>query len=175
LYRQHLTNVYRALNVPVPEELSRPILMTRTEDLHQAPLNPIQPIIDGEVTSYFEWMGAGHYRSDARPGAMHGSRNIARDLFYGADDSNLYVRLDFDGAPEFGSIELRTKTGKLALLSDPGIERAHKRIFEARVPFELLKVSKDEPLSFQVALMDSSGALEPIPPDAWIDLTLANA
>jgi len=175
LYRQHLTNVYRALNVAAPDELSRPILMTQAEYSHQPPMNPIRATIDGEVTSYFEWMGAGHYRSDARPGAMHGSRNTPRDLFYGTDGSSLYLRLDFDGAPEFGGIELRTRAGKFALLTDPGIERAQKRIFEARVPFELLKVSKDEPLSFQVALMDGSGSLEPIPHDGWIDLTLPNA
>ncbi|HMD48217.1 MAG TPA: glycoside hydrolase family 57 protein [Bryobacteraceae bacterium] len=175
LYRQHLANVYRALSVAPPEELSRPILMTKAAYFHQPPMNSIHATIDGEVTSYFEWMGAGRYRSDSRPGAMHGSRNTARELFYGADGVNLYLRLDFDGAPEFTGVELRTKARTIALSSDPRVERAQRRVFEARVPFELLEVSGNEPLSFQIALLDSGVAYEQIPPDSWIELTSSSA
>jgi len=171
LYRQHLANVYEALNVVAPEELSRPILMTQAAYSHQPPMNPIQATIDGEVTSYFEWMGAGRYRSDSRSGSMHGPRNTARELFYGADGSNLYLRLDFDGAPEFTSIELRTAAAAIPLASGRGVEQAQRRVFEARVPFELLNISKNEPLSFRVALMADDVALEQIPPDGWIELT----
>jgi Glycosyl hydrolase family 57 len=173
LYRQHLANVYRALNVAPPEELSRPILMTQAAYSHQPPTNRIHATIDGEVTSYFEWMGAGRYRGDARSGAMHGPRNTARELFYGADGSNLFVRLDFDGAPEFTVVELRTKQGVIALSSDPGVEHAQRRVFEARVPFELLKLSGEERLSFQIALLNEGVALEQIPRDGWIELTPA--
>ena len=59
LYRSHLANVYRFLNLAPPEELSRPILHIATPDVRMAPTGAIHPTIDGEVTSYFEWMGAG--------------------------------------------------------------------------------------------------------------------
>ena len=172
LYRQHLANAYRALNVTPPEELSRPILMTQVAYSHQPPLNTIRATIDGEVTSYFEWMGAGRYRSDARSGSMHGPRNTVRELFYGADDSNLYLRLDFEGAPDFTGVELRTKTSKIELSSDSGVERAQRRIFEARVPFELLKFS--DRLSFQIVMLNNGAALEQIPPDGWIEFANSN-
>ena len=120
-------------------------------------------------------MGAGRYRGDARSGAMHGSRNTARELFYGADASNLYLRLDFDGAPEFTGVELRTKAGAIGLSNHPGVEHSQRRVFEARVPFELLKISGDEPLSFQIALLNNGVALEQIPQDGWIELTRADS
>jgi len=165
LYRQHLTNVYRALNLPAPDELSHPILTTHATDLHEPPNNPIHPVIDGEVTSYFEWMGAGHYQVDARSGAMHGQRSGLRELFYGADEENLYLRLDLDGAPET-RIELRTtQGGSIPLLGNPQVESAHRKILELRVPFQLLGLSKDQPLRFQLTVGGDT-----IPADGWIEL-----
>ncbi len=60
LFRSHLANVYRFLNLTPPEELSRPILRSAVPAAgdRRRP-GPITPVIDGEVTSYFEWMGAG--------------------------------------------------------------------------------------------------------------------
>jgi alpha-amylase/alpha-mannosidase (GH57 family) len=168
LYRQHLTNVYRALNLPPPDELSRPILTTHSTDLHEPPSNPIHPVIDGEVTSYFEWMGAGHYHIDARSGAMHGQRTAVRDLYYGADDQNLYLRLDLDGAPEM-NVELRTAQGSLPLLGNPQVEVAHRKILELRVPLRLLEVTKDQPLRFQLTV-----GSENIPAEEWIELSPAS-
>ncbi len=95
LYRDHLKNVYRALGLDPPAELSRPILKGSGEgEHHEAPTNLIHATIDGEVTSHFEWLGAGRYRPDPRSGAMHGGSAGAQELFYGWDDTNLYVRLD---------------------------------------------------------------------------------
>jgi alpha-amylase/alpha-mannosidase (GH57 family) len=96
LYRDHLTNVYRALGLKAPEALSRPILRTQPGEFHEAPANPIHATIDGEVTSYFEWMGAGRYRPDPRSGAMHGGESPLREMFYGSDGTSLFVRLDMN-------------------------------------------------------------------------------
>ena len=79
LYRQHLGNVYHALGLAPPEELSRPILKYDVPNLNQPPTHPIHPVIDGEVTSYFEWMGAGRYQPDNRSGAMHSGEPRIRD------------------------------------------------------------------------------------------------
>ena len=57
-------------------------------------MNPIHAVMDGEVTSHFEWLGAGRYRPDPRSGAMHGGSAGATEMFYGIYDANLYVRLD---------------------------------------------------------------------------------
>ena len=60
LFRRHVRNVYRALDHPIPEEL---FLTNITTQPPVVPVEPatgfIEPTIDGEVTSYFEWIGAG--------------------------------------------------------------------------------------------------------------------
>ena len=169
LYRQHLGNVYRALNLAPPDELSEPILMTEAREPHQPPSNPIHPVIDGEVTSYFEWMGAGHYPVDARSGAMHGGRSGVRDLYYGADNDNLYLRIDPGSAIET-KIELRTSQATIPLLRNPELEVARGRILEMRVPLRLLGISKDATVRFQLTVGN-----ETIPADAWIEFSLLAA
>jgi len=149
----------------------RPILTMQPGYFHEPPANAIQAVIDGEVTSYFEWMGAGHYRSDARSGAMHGARNAVGELYYGADETNFYLRLDFEGLAEFNQIELRTKDKRVPLLNNPAVESAQRKILEARVPFELLGRPKDQPLSFQLTLLEDNVPLETVPPEGWIEVT----
>jgi alpha-amylase/alpha-mannosidase (GH57 family) len=95
LFRDHLANFYRLVGKTPPDELSRPILETRVIEYYEPPMGSIAPVIDGEVTSYFEWMGAGHYRPDERQGAMHGRKIHVREVRYGSDGESLFVRLDF--------------------------------------------------------------------------------
>jgi len=123
LYRDHLTNVYRALGLKAPEALSRPILRTQPGEFHEAPSNPVHATIDGEVTSYFEWMGAGRYRPDPRSGSMHGGESPVREMFYGSDGTNLFVRLDTDVDAKFaiefeeGPSETKVARGRIVEMS----------------------------------------------------------
>ena len=140
LYRQHLANVYRALGLMPPEELSRPILKTGIPNLNQPATHPIHPVIDGEVTSYFEWKGAGRYQPDNRSGAMHSAEPRIRDVYYGADNENLYVRLDFDDGFEFHAVELRAGEKSVPILNNPAVQFAKNRIVEIRVPLGEIRV-----------------------------------
>ncbi|HTB14468.1 MAG TPA: hypothetical protein VK752_23015 [Bryobacteraceae bacterium] len=126
LYRSHLKNVYRALGQTPPIELSRPILKGLGEgEHHEAPANFIHAVLDGEVTSHFEWLGAGRYRPDLRSGAMHGGSVAAQELFYGWDETSLYIRLDGTEGDEF---EVEDEKGVLAA------QVAKGRIVEIKVP-----------------------------------------
>ena len=95
LFREHLANFYRLIGKTPPDELSRPILESRVIEYHEPPTGSITPVIDGEVTSYFEWMGAGHYRPDERQGSMHGRKINLQEVQYGSDGESLFVRVDF--------------------------------------------------------------------------------
>ncbi len=150
LYRQHLANVYHALGIAVPEELSRPILKSGIPNLNQPPTHPIHPVIDGEVTSYFEWMGAGRYQPDNRSGAMHSDEPKIRDIYYGADGDNLYLRLDADQGFQFHSLEVRTEDQTVSLLDNPTIQFAKKRITEVRVPFGVFRSPAEQ--NFQLGI-----------------------
>jgi hypothetical protein len=83
------------LGLVPPAALSRSILrLEQTGEIHETPQNPIHVTLDGEITSYFEWMGAGRYRPDSRSGAMHGGAPPVWEMLYGCDGESVALRLD---------------------------------------------------------------------------------
>lgn len=98
LFRRHVRNVYRALEQPIPEELFVTNITTQPPEVTiHPPSGFISPVIDGEVTSYFEWLGAGCVEASSTAGAMH--QVAARDagltlVEFGFDLENLFVRVD---------------------------------------------------------------------------------
>jgi len=165
LYRQHLANVYHALGLAPPEELSRTILQHGVPNLNQPCSHPVHPVIDGEITSYFEWAGAGRFQPDNRSGSMHSDEPRIRDIYYGSDSDTLYLRLDFDGGFRFSSLELRTEQKTVSLLDNPAVQSAKKQILEIGVPLALLTASSESPLLFQLSIGNQT-----VPPEGWFDI-----
>jgi alpha-amylase/alpha-mannosidase (GH57 family) len=100
LFRRHLRNVYRALDKPVPEELFLTNITTQPpRTVTQAPSGFVRATLDGEVTSYFEWLGAGSLEGRSTAGAMHqvseGGQALTSLVMYGFDPERLFVRVDF--------------------------------------------------------------------------------
>jgi hypothetical protein len=98
LFRRHVRNVYRALELPVPEELFVTNITTQPPDavIHR-PSGFIQPVIDGEVTNYFEWIGAGCVDAGTTAGSMHqvSEQRAGISLVeFGFDLEHLYIRVD---------------------------------------------------------------------------------
>ena len=98
LFRRHVRNVYRALDAPIPEELFVTNITTQPPSVEiRRPTGFIQPDIDGEVTSYFEWVGAGSFEATRSAGAMHqvgesSSRIVSVE--FGFDLEHLFIRVD---------------------------------------------------------------------------------
>ena len=113
IYREHLANVYKALGIAPPPQLSIPILKTEiVQAAHTAPTGRVDANVNGVIDSYFEWMGAGVYRVDARQGSMHGKRELVREVRYGANSEKIFVRVDFTDEPLEGvEIRLASKQG----------------------------------------------------------------
>jgi hypothetical protein len=198
LYREHLANVYRALGLTPPEELSRPILTLRASEFHAPPSGPIRPRIDGEVSSYFEWLGAGFYKVDERSGAMHGQRLLLHELHYGSDGANFYLRLDFESGTgrnlvnveariaiqpaAQGSaahlVHVRLEEGAAAVvqsdLSAGEPEVALGKIFEMRVPLDGVGVKFGQSLRFQLSLWQGGLPLDALPQQGWLELSTAD-
>jgi len=198
LYRSHLANVYRFLNLNPPEELSRPILRVSTAEVRMEATGPIRPTIDGESTSYFEWIGAGLYRVDQRSGSMHGKKFLVKQVQFGSDGLNFYLRLDFhsgvessltgmearvtmqslDGAqPSY--IALRLSAGVLEAnelkLASPGkephpVECAFGRIFEARFSLAAIGIARGGGLRFQLSLWQDGLPVDAVPQQGWLEM-----
>ncbi len=174
LYRDHLTNAYQALGARVPDELSRPILKTVRHDFHEPPVSPIQARIDGEVSSYYEWMGAGHYSVDVRSGSMHGHIPPVHELLYGTDGRRLYLRLDLLSDIEFTQINLGTDRMCVPLLDNPDTEVARDKILEIGIPLSVLGVQRGDLVRFQVTLLNKGLPLAVIPQQGWIEFSTAD-
>jgi alpha-amylase/alpha-mannosidase (GH57 family) len=98
LFRRHVQNVYRALDQPIPDDLFVTNITTRPPEVAiQAPTGFIEPVLDGEITSYFEWVGAGCVDVTGADGAMH---KVAEEppgvtaIEFGFDMQRLYLRID---------------------------------------------------------------------------------
>ena len=94
LYRKHLSNIYRLLGGSPPDDLAVPIKRPRSTGVNVAPSARIEPRVDGRVTSYFEWLGAGVYQPDYHSGSMHGAVPLVEALYYGYSKSAVYLRVD---------------------------------------------------------------------------------
>jgi alpha-amylase/alpha-mannosidase (GH57 family) len=198
LYRSHLANVYRFLNLAPPEELSRPILRITLPEVHVAPSGPVTPVIDGQVTSYFEWIGAGIYRVDERSGSMHGKTFLVKEVYFGSDGANFYLRVDFhsgcerelshmearltaqslDGA-HTSSVEIGFANGvaratrmKLAAAAPGGqpVECAFARVLEARISLASMGVAPGRGLRFQFSLWQSGLPMDAVPQQGWLEM-----
>ena len=97
LFRRHVQNVYRALELPIPEELLVSNITTAAPDVViEPPTGFIAPVIDGEATSYFEWVGAGSVDVTRTAGAMHqvSERESGIQVIeFGVDAAHLFIRV----------------------------------------------------------------------------------
>jgi len=94
LYRKHLMNVYSFLGERVPDWLYIAICGHEKPRPKRQPTDFINPILDGKVTDYFEWQGAGQYDVSETVGPMHRRASILRSFYYGFDLNNLHLRID---------------------------------------------------------------------------------
>ncbi len=102
LFRRHLRNTYRALKKTIPEELFVTNISTSQLQIDSgSPLGFVHPTIDGEDSSYFEWIGAALLDDRGAAGTMSQSALPAHTLLairFGFDRARLYVRADVSGS-----------------------------------------------------------------------------
>jgi hypothetical protein len=100
LFRRHLRNAYRLMGQVVPEDLFASNITTGgvTTRTHTMPTGFIAPTLDGEATSYFEWMGACLLELvPEAAGAMHQADRaepLLTVVYFGFGREDLFVRLD---------------------------------------------------------------------------------
>ena len=202
LYRKHLSNIYRLLGGSPTDDLAVPIKRPRVHARTVAPSAQINPKIDGRVTTYFEWMGAGLCQPDYRSGSMHGVAQLVEALHYGYSDEALFLRVDLGESflhdnPDFeirvnvdgesrvrlhaqigeGSVKaLEFSKGEETLLVPLGtgdqIKVAFAQIFEVRLAFSILGVAPHERVNLQVSIWMNGLPLQVLPQEGWLTLEL---
>jgi alpha-amylase/alpha-mannosidase (GH57 family) len=202
LYRKHLSNIYRLLGGSPSDDLAAPIKRPRVHARNVAPSGQIHPIIDGRVTTYFEWMGAGVCQPDYRSGSMHGAADLVDALYYGYSDSSVYLRVDLGesflhdhpqfeirvnvdgesrvslhaaiGAGDVMAVEF-WKGGESLLVplgTGDQVQLAFNQIFELRLDYSLLGVEPHEKISLQVSIWVNGLPIQVLPQEGWLTLEL---
>jgi len=200
LYRKHLSNIYGLLGASPPDELAVPLKRPQGQPLSVPPAGEIEPVVDGVVSNYFEWLGAGVYRPAVRSDAMHGPPSALDMVYYGYGQKAFYLRLDLNresahAHPDFEirvtvegkrTVRVAAHTNGTKLISseqwveaasgtreDPGSEvaLALDRVFELRADFSLLEVAPGDRLSFQVSVWSGAVPLQVVPQDGWLSVT----
>jgi alpha-amylase/alpha-mannosidase (GH57 family) len=109
LFRTHLRNVWTIAGLTPPDLLNQPICRPRgmpEADLVTAPLALLNPSIDGIVTDYFEWRGAGRIKTQPPLGAMWKADGVLTDIQFGWSLDQLYLRFDPDEQSLTREVEL---------------------------------------------------------------------
>lgn len=205
LFRKHLKNIYHLIGKPSPQYLEVPIKKISAIRPTREPAYIIKPVLDGEITNYYEWLSAGYYDIGKLKGAMHQSETLIKEIYYGFDLDNLYFRLganidlansdakDFSFClttlhPNHYKIDASYKNdrGKFCLdiyeLTDDHwsfiktIETvAVKHIVEAAVPFSEIKAGPGDEVQFVIAVEKGGNELERWPRGGSINFLVPTA
>lgn len=92
LFRWHLKNIYKLMNLDVPEEILKEI--STSSETYKLPTSKITPIIDGEIDPKGNWDGAGMVVFNQSFSTMHQSQSPPIKIYFGNDDQNIYFRID---------------------------------------------------------------------------------
>jgi alpha-amylase/alpha-mannosidase (GH57 family) len=176
LFRAHLTNCYHILGAEPDPALARSLLSPETGTLPRFPRFPLRVVLDGRVTSYFEWLDAGWYEPWGGS-AMQRTDSVFKRLYYGCDTNNLFVRLDPSPETELvdlAGMVLEVRSARQVDLgaslrfppelegpgrlepssgSDPGVAGAFDQVVEIGVPWRQLGVQPNEQCEFYVSLL----------------------
>jgi alpha-amylase/alpha-mannosidase (GH57 family) len=95
IYRAHVASIYINLGLAVPKALLIPISAGLPEAYVSEPEGTATPIIDGRLTHFYEWLGAGKYDCLKAGGTMHRAERIVAQICYVSDSDYLYLRIDF--------------------------------------------------------------------------------
>ncbi len=185
LFRENLANAYRFLGKEPPDILNIPILLEDREITPtREPINLIYPLIDGRVTNYFDWMGAGFVEGKGHGMAMHEAAPLLKGFYYGFNERSLYVRMDID--KDFVAdmddvsfeISLLTKeTRKItyrmkgaAVESSLPVRIAFSDVLELEVPFEALDAQRGDKIAIWASLKVKEMIVDRIPKRGYLAL-----
>jgi alpha-amylase/alpha-mannosidase (GH57 family) len=96
IFRAHVSSIYVALGLKIPKVLMTPISTGLPETYTTEPEGVVTPTIDGRLTHYYEWLGAGRFDCRKAGGAMQRAERIISGIYYVSDDDFVYVRVDFE-------------------------------------------------------------------------------
>jgi hypothetical protein len=106
LFRAHCAAVYDAAGEPHPTALGVPVDGGSITEENTQPAAEVHPTVDGRVSHYYEWHGAGVFRQASGQGAMHRVARVAAVVLYGYSQGRVHLRVDPMAGSQLGSCTL---------------------------------------------------------------------
>ncbi len=189
LFRNHLIRVYELLESEVPDKLRSPITTEKNKPLVLMPDALVTPSIDGKLSHFYEWFGAGRFECIASGTTMHRVFRLISTIYFGFDHDFFYLRLDFANLKNLTSIAkpfiaIRFNLpGKKAIMApiksinsngveDGKYQFAISEIFEIAIPRKFLWTEGFGKLPFTVEIMDGKQVIEKWPESGLIECEL---
>ncbi len=185
LFRKHLGYIYNLLNQKPPIRLDQPIHKDKADTLMISPESLVTPDLDGRLTHYYEWSGAGGLNCSRFNKTMHKINPVLYQLFFAFDHERFYIRLDFE--KNFNLVDLRKIRININfkdLCSKefyPGIknrevsgdfEYTFDQIIEIGIDRKSLLPEGFGKIEFSVTISDDDKPLERWPADGWITVDI---
>jgi len=201
LFRSYLKKVYAELGETIPESLKSPIKREKTPVKVQEPMGFIDPEIDGRLSSFWEWVGAGTIQQETL-GSMY-KKMYLKGVSYGFNIGWLFIKaIPFDGFEHwrnkgreikitikgirkaelsFKEVDMGQGSGWVAEVRLNGHERTCDEIgvrwgiqdiVEVAVPFGLLGSKKGEEIGFFVEVLEKGITMERWPQSSFVTTKL---
>lgn len=187
LFRNHLANVYRALDQPTPESLMEPIV-ARGKRLDQIRVQHryLTPKLQADPDPTREWREALHVQAMASSGAMQQAGHGLRAMRVAYDADHVYIRLETIEPLQALRLEVRirgkeghehrivwTPGSEAALLGEQRLHTAlGDRILEMAIPLSAVGVRLGDRLQVQGCAMHDDRETNRVPTHHPLELTL---
>jgi alpha-amylase/alpha-mannosidase (GH57 family) len=201
LFRMHLRNVYTRAGLPAPALLNDPLIGVHESRPFHLPVALLTPALDGRVSDFFEWHGAGTIDPAPPLGAMWKPQQFFSAIHFGFSVDALFLRLDpgatlADPAAQ-ATVELHIVSDagqyKLAFPFAPAPETftlsgasngqvwteigrygtiCRRAILELAAPFKDMRLSAGQTFKLSVAVIQNGVEVERYPRQQSVPLTV---
>jgi len=199
LFRRHIKRVYFLIGMEPPDALDLPI--SSEIKIYRPPVEPsafINPVIDGQVTNYFEWLSSGRLERTYFGSAMHKEiqGGLVDSISYGFSKDAIFFRFDY--LPELGeykkpwnatisftqpkhvrvSIEVEGTSAKATLhektpdkdkwVEKAALDIASENVVELSIPFSSLGVARGEEIRLFININGNERGVERWPVKGYL-------
>ncbi len=189
IFRHHLIAVYEFLGLEIPVQLLNPITHAEAAFRPVMPDDMVTPKVDGKLTHFYEWTGAGHFDCLKAGGAMHRVDRYIEMIWFAYDHDNFYIRLDFADKknidllrepicvltlllPQKKKWSLELRKNSLSTGSTSDIVFACNEILEIALPRKSMSETGFGRVGFTLTLFDGNYKLESCPENEPITIDI---
>jgi alpha-amylase/alpha-mannosidase (GH57 family) len=105
-FREHVANIYRAIDVAIPDWLNEPIAGQPPQHARAVSGAIASFQLSANTQASVAWETAGFIDADSSTGAMQVGARVFRRLYFGYDDESVYARVEFGAASRTGTVSL---------------------------------------------------------------------